>query len=663
MRYMRGLNEWLGRDVNARQEALGGLATMINQLRADVSRLGAGAGVAPRKSTRPQLKIRLMFSSLAMPQPQGAPPAPGVVPGFVYPPVVPQPPPPAAQPLISVNYPVVPPPVGLEEPVIPFPDPMIAGRSPPVAQVFPSPRRGFIPPDAPFGEVRPHSPYRHYPEERDEGFIPHPPSPRSATHPVIVQPPTVYIPPSPRSRSSRTDTQETYRPEPRSPAPLPVSLGDEHPIQLGRSRSPTPPAPQNIINVGQTPAIPPPGQVHPSPQEPMLAHEPYPMGPSPMGPPVFPPTIPIGGTPPLMPMPGVPPTGPIVIQPAPPMALPQPVIPSHPPSRADLRSPREHEMMEMPASPRRTHRSPHPEHFAQPPPEHPLVAPGSPSIYAHQEPRVVTLPTRTYDYDSDGYYYPRGRRGYYDDDDDYYYPRRRRRRPPYYDDDYDYPRRRRRHPDSDEDEDEDPHDPRRLRRRPPQTEEADRPHPTQPGEPQVSPGERDAGTYPATREVPRTPALPEDHDEGTQLPRRPAVAEEELPRRPAVAEEEPPPLRRREREEEPSPRREERDAELHEYERRRPEREDGYRRRPSDYTAYSPEPGDRDYDRRRPSPSIRRRPEYREGDAGTLRSHRPLSPIPPTIVRLGGEDDDGHRHPVIISPSPQSPRPYSGKPS
>ncbi|KAI6163567.1 hypothetical protein EDD17DRAFT_1568419 [Pisolithus thermaeus] len=337
------------------------------------------------------------------------------------------------------------------------------------------------------------------------------------------------------------------------------------------------------------------------------------------------------------------------------MALPQPVTPSQPPSGADSRSSHEHGMMEMPASAHHTHRSPHPEHFAQPPTKQPVIAPGSPYMHAYQEPRVVTLPTRTYEYDSDSYYYPRSRRGYYDDDDDgddyyYYYPRQRRPYPPYYDDDYDYPRRRHRHPDSDEDEDEDPRDPRRLRRRPPQTEEADLPRPTQPGEPQVSPGERDAGTYPATREVARTPAFLEGHDEGAQLPRQPAVAEEEHPRRPAVAEEEP-------------PRREKREAAPHEYEMRRPEREDGYRRRLSDYTAYSPEPGNRDYDIRYPSPSSRRRPECREGDAGTMRSYRPHSRAQPTIIGLGGEHDDDHRPPVIISPSPQSPRPYRGKPA
>ncbi|KAI6145311.1 hypothetical protein BKA82DRAFT_4312648 [Pisolithus tinctorius] len=650
MRYMRGLNEWLARDVNDRHAELRGVAERIDQLRADMARVGIGAGVVP---------------PMPQPQPQVVPGGPPPPPGFVIPPVIPQPPGPAGQPMVTVNYPVVPPGLGPEEPVIPFPVPASPLRSPPVTRVVPSPPPGwipggpggggYVPPGAPFPEVRTPSPYRHRPVEHDEAFIPQTPSPRSATHPVIVQPtgPTVYIPPSPGSRSSRTDTQETYHPAPRSPAPLPVPFGDQHPpIQLGESRPPTPQAPQNIINVGTAPPIPPPGQIHPSPPTPIVAHEPT-MGHSiapPMGMPVVPPTIPVPGSPHFMPMPGVPGTGPIVIQPAPPMAPVQPVIPSHPPSRADLRSPREGEMMEMPPSPRRTLRSPHPEQYAQPPP--PVITQGSPSIYAHPQPTVVTLPPRTYDYDSDDYYYPRRHRYYYDDDDYYYPRRRRRRRSPYYDDDYDYPRRRRRHPDSDSDEDED-RDPRRLRRRQPATEGAESSLPTQPTHPThpthptqpavpldtVPTGEPDAGTYPATREGPRVPARFEDHDEGIQPSRRPPAAEEEPSRVPP---------------------RDEREAEPHEHERRRPEREDSHRRRPSDHTVYSSELGDRDrdYDRRRPSPSIHRRPEYREGDAGTPRSYRPHSPAQPTIIRLGGEHEDGPHHAVVIDPSPQSPRPY-----
>ncbi|KAI5988406.1 hypothetical protein EDD15DRAFT_2463816 [Pisolithus albus] len=175
--------------------------------------------------------------------------------------------------------------------------------------------------------------------------------------------------------------------------------------------------------------MPPLGRIHPSRQEPIVAREPYPTGAS-MDHSAVPPTIPIGGTPPLIPMRGVSPSGPIVIQLAAPMQVPQPAIPSNPPSRADLRSPHEHGMTETPASPRRTHPTPQPEHSTRLPSEPPVIVPGSPSSYS---PRVVTLPVETYDYDPDEYYY-RSRRRYYYDNDEYYYPQRRRRQhSPYYD--------------------------------------------------------------------------------------------------------------------------------------------------------------------------------------------------------------------------------------
>ncbi|KAI5994168.1 hypothetical protein EDD15DRAFT_844850 [Pisolithus albus] len=483
--------------------------------------------------------------------------------------------------------------------------------------------------------------------------------------------------------------------------------------------------------------MPPLGRIHPSHQEPMVAREPYPTGAS-MDHSAVPPTIPIGGTPPLIPMRGVPPSGPIVIQPAAPMQVPQPAIPSHPPSRADLRSPHEHGMTEMPASPRRTHPTPQLEHSTQLPAEPPVIVPGSPSTYS---PRVVTLPVETYDYDPDEYYYP-SRRRYYYDDDEYYYPRQRRRQhSPYYDNECNHFRCRYRHPDSDEDED--PHDPRRSHRRRPPTEEADLPHATQLGGPQVSPGERNTATLPVTRGVPRTPApleppiidhgspstyvpqvvvLPEetddydsddyyyprhrrhyygpcrrrryyddgdydyprrhphyydddddyyyprwrrrrrspyydndyvyrprrlphrdsdpgtheDHDEGTQRPIYPAVAEEE--------------------------RREEREAEPHEPERRQPDGEDSHRGRPNGYATYSHGPGDRDYDRRCRSPSLCCLEKHRKGDTRTPRRYRPHSPTQPTIIRSDGKHNDGLHRPVNISRSPQSPRPYTVSP-
>ena len=46
---MRGLNEWLSRDVNDRQSELRGVTARIDQLRAELAQQGVGAGVIPRK--------------------------------------------------------------------------------------------------------------------------------------------------------------------------------------------------------------------------------------------------------------------------------------------------------------------------------------------------------------------------------------------------------------------------------------------------------------------------------------------------------------------------------------------------------------------------------------------------------------------------------------
>lgn len=42
MTYMRGLNEWLGRDVHDRQSELRGVSARVDRLRDDFSRLGLG---------------------------------------------------------------------------------------------------------------------------------------------------------------------------------------------------------------------------------------------------------------------------------------------------------------------------------------------------------------------------------------------------------------------------------------------------------------------------------------------------------------------------------------------------------------------------------------------------------------------------------------------
>ena len=53
MRYMRGLNEWLARDVNDRQSELRGVTARIDQLRAELARHSIGAGVIPGKILQP----------------------------------------------------------------------------------------------------------------------------------------------------------------------------------------------------------------------------------------------------------------------------------------------------------------------------------------------------------------------------------------------------------------------------------------------------------------------------------------------------------------------------------------------------------------------------------------------------------------------------------
>lgn len=42
MRYMRGLNEWLDRDVRDRQSELRGVTARVDQLREDLGRLASG---------------------------------------------------------------------------------------------------------------------------------------------------------------------------------------------------------------------------------------------------------------------------------------------------------------------------------------------------------------------------------------------------------------------------------------------------------------------------------------------------------------------------------------------------------------------------------------------------------------------------------------------
>ncbi|KAL4072230.1 hypothetical protein J3A83DRAFT_2998081 [Scleroderma citrinum] len=296
MRYMRGLNEWLARDVNDRQSELRGVTARIDQLRAELARHGLGGGVIP---------------PMSMPQPQVPPLGPQQGP-FVIPPV-PQamPGPPLQPPVVTVNYPhtgvmppVVPDPV-LHVPVVPSP--------PPVGAVYPSPRWAggmpeppVIPTGAPFPEYGPHPPFMDRPVEHDGPFVPHPPS-DGTPPPVIVQPPhrrhshTFAVPHSDGgSPSSGTPTQESFHQHPPvRPIPVPAPPGEYIGPAVSVPPSPRfdhPPAPQNIINVGTqpTPVLPPPGQLQGPSPEPVVAHPPPVMGTIPMraSPPFGPPLSP-----------------------------------------------------------------------------------------------------------------------------------------------------------------------------------------------------------------------------------------------------------------------------------------------------------------------------------------------------------------------------------
>ena len=188
--------------------------------------------------------------------------------------------------------------------------------------------------------------------------------------------------------------------------------------------------------------------------------------------------------------------------------------------------------------------------------------------------------------------------------------------------------------------------------------------PTREGE---QPTEHDGGTRPPQRpfEDAARPAGIRDEPEDPDRPGRQRDTEEEPQRRRSDEEE---PRRRRSDEEEPrrrrsdeeEPRRRRSDEESPDTERHRLDREGSRRRRPSDHTAYSGEPFEYGDGRRRPSPSIHTpRPDYSDGGPAVPHPyppHPPQSPVPPTIIRLGGEMD-----PRFVSPPPRSHRHHAGK--
>lgn len=51
MRYMRSLNDWLGRDVRDRQNEMQAISARVDALRSDLARMGAVGGALPSKQS------------------------------------------------------------------------------------------------------------------------------------------------------------------------------------------------------------------------------------------------------------------------------------------------------------------------------------------------------------------------------------------------------------------------------------------------------------------------------------------------------------------------------------------------------------------------------------------------------------------------------------
>ncbi|KAG9313810.1 hypothetical protein JVU11DRAFT_6171 [Chiua virens] len=244
MRYMSGLNDWLARDVQDRQAELRAVTARLDQLMADVNRLGpAGPGVAMPvpQPTQPQPGVQFIVP------PPGVGSMPPVIPGVpIGPGFVPQPP--VIPFSTSVHSPVIPePPLGRFR--MPEPQPRV-----PIGPVVPH-DHGVYDDDYPIT-----GPTAYFPEPEYEGpVIPSTPS-SGFRSPVLPIP----VPPShPGSRSS-TPTQASYHP-PHSPVPLPIqpgAFGVPDVVQV--PHSPAQPLPQTIINIPPGPLPPPPpGQVEP----------------------------------------------------------------------------------------------------------------------------------------------------------------------------------------------------------------------------------------------------------------------------------------------------------------------------------------------------------------------------------------------------------------
>ncbi|KAH7882953.1 hypothetical protein F5I97DRAFT_157718 [Phlebopus sp. FC_14] len=706
MRYMHGLNQWLERDVHDRQAELRSVTARLDQLRADVlGRLGVGAAPGAR---------------MQMPEPQHAQPGPFVVPpvpnGAAAGPV----PPPQLIGQFPVGFvpqgaalqtPVVPAVARTPSPFTPVipqaPPGWIGGM--PVPGGYPGP---VIPPGIPHdGPSSGEQIYFHRPEQHDEtvvlGSSPPPSSDGTpAPRPIVVHPPaqpggTVIIPPSQtgeRESRSSTPTQEAWHPPPASPA-IPVPAGAYEvpsviPVPPSVSHHATPPH-TTIVNVGPPmgpqvipvePQVPPPGQIQSTVPEPVIVQGSGQGGQY------------------GVPMPGMGPQGPLIIQP--PVQPPRTVYgPSRSSSRTSERTHGDHVVM-VPGS-----------HGHSPPPVVIQAPPGSqgpqsyddrairrsPSIHAYPEghpssvapPVIVNVPTSGSRRRSRSYSPERSHRSRSYSPGEERHPRRLRRR--HHDDEYspdnggrrgsrsyspEY-RRHRRHegPYSHEYSEGDRRRHGRERRpRDDYSSEDGRPHRRRDSySPEDGRRRRHRGDYSPEdggRRRRRADYSPEDgrrrrHDDhspegGGRRRRRDDYSPEDGGRRRRGGDRSPEDGGRTGRRDDYSPGDGSRRRHRGEYS---PEDSGRHRHRPGGRSTYSPEDDDRDLDRPRPILSEGRlhhtRPEFIEGDAGSIPAYSqplphpvvPPSPLPPTVIRIGGDQPEHDIPRVIISPSSQ--RPFS----
>ncbi|KAG2347113.1 hypothetical protein BDR05DRAFT_987725 [Suillus weaverae] len=214
MRYMRGLNEWLERDVQDRQAELRGVTARVDELRNDLARLGTGMQPTVQPpGVRPTMQMpEPQFPHAVIPVGPIPPPptlGPGPYPGFV-PQGVPEPP-------VIPTYDGSPQP-GQYSPFIPD-EPQWRRQGPqgmPEPHHYPPGAQGPVVPD-PYGGYpqRPHrDQYEHHVHDEDEGVVPTSPHsgssdvlpmrPFGTEHPIIVQPSDA------EGSDTSTATQQTY---------------------------------------------------------------------------------------------------------------------------------------------------------------------------------------------------------------------------------------------------------------------------------------------------------------------------------------------------------------------------------------------------------------------------------------------------------------------